>query len=749
VLLNDFDSLSTLKCVAMKCVAIPLASGCLALSLTACGGGGGKSSSAPSGPTSPVPAPTTTLQAETGNNTSAADSFARQTNGNVGAGNVSRLPLRSLLPGGSNTKIYVTWLGWFGRQDHLGVGYNSDDSGQIHRQVEDMISRGVQGAIAAWYGAANTSIDTATQLLRAEAETHAGQFEFAIMEDMGALNSAAIANGCDVTDQLISDLTYVASQYESSPAYMRMNGRPVVFFFFVDAYYIDWSRVIASIPGNPLLIFQGPDGLTRKLSDGGFSWVLINSNDPFDPELAAQDTFYQAAQQAPGRLVFGSAYKGFNDTLATWGTNRVVHQRCGQTWLQTFSEVGKFYSSNNQLPAMQIATWNDYEEGTAIEPGIDNCIYLTPSQSGTTIHWDVNGGDESTIDHYTVFISTDGTNLAKLADVPAGTRTFDLSQLSLPPATYFVFVKATGKPSIQNKMSPAIAYHPGDQPPNVQLNISQTGPLTYTASTAGSSGNIARSQIDFGDGTVISGTSASHTYATVGTYLITASVYDAAGASAVAMQQISAKPPSGGITISMPGNGSTVNWPTTLVASANPGTPVSVMRVLIDGQQVYAASGDTLNTALKVFTGTHQITVQSLDAAGNTTAGASLNVVAEPGDIPPIANVTLKPLTSISATTVLGCTATSTDADGFLISYQLQFSDGSQFYTPAALETFPAPGTYKATATVMDQFGATKSMSTTFSVGGATAPAAMAPSVPLQQQPQHEQKPLQPMRPPW
>ena len=119
-------------------------------------------------------------------------------------------------------------------------------------------------------------------------------------------------------------------------------------------------------------------------------------------------------------------YKGFNDTLATWGTNRVTNQMCGQAWQQTFSEIGKFYSSSEQLPAIQIATWNDYEEGTAIEPGIDNCIYLAPSQSGTKISWSVNGGDESTVDHYTVFISSDGTNLAKLADVPRGTHTHDL-----------------------------------------------------------------------------------------------------------------------------------------------------------------------------------------------------------------------------------------------------------------------------------------------------------------------------------
>ena len=711
------------------------------MSLTACGVFGKLASDT-------IPPVTTTLQAETANNTSAADSFVRQTDGNVGVGNVSKLPLRSLLYSASNTKMYVTWLGWFGRQDHMSVGYNSDDPAEVHRQVVDMISRGVDGAISAWYGESNTSIDTATQLLKTEAESHAGQFEFAIMEDMGALGSAAIANGCDVTDQLISDLAYIASQYEASAAYMRINGRPVVFFFFVDGYYIDWNRVISSIPGNPLLIFQGPDGLTRKLSDGGFSWVLINTNNPFDPELAAQDTFYQAAKQAPGRLVFASAYKGFNDTLATWGTNRVIQQECGQTWLQTFSEVGKFYSSSNQLPAMQIATWNDYEEGTAIEPGIDNCVYLTPSQSGTTINWGINGGDESTIDHYTVFISRDGTNLSKLSDVPAGTHTYDLSSFSIPPATYVIYVKATGKPSFENRMSPAIAYHPGDQPPAIQLNLSQTGPLTYTASAAGSSRN-ARATIDFGDGTVASRASASHTYGAVGTYLIIATVYDSAGASSVAVQQISAKPSSGGISFLAPGNGSTVNWPTMLQASANPGTPVSVMRVLIDGEQAYAASGDTLNTALKVNTGTHQITVQSLDAAGNTTGSGSLNVVAEPNDIPPVANITIKPLTSISPTTVLGCTAASFDTDGFVNSYELQYSNGSQFFAPAALETFSAPGTYQATATVMDQFGATNSTSTTFTVSGGTAPGAAMKSALPQQQQQQPQKPMPPTRPPW
>jgi hypothetical protein len=712
---------------------------CFMAALAACGG-----SHTPS-PSGPVPSGNTTLQAEIGNNTSAANSFSRQTNGNAGSGNVSKVATNSLLYSGATTKTYVTWMGWFGKPDHMNVGYNSTDSAQVHAQVQDMITRGIQGAIAAWYGPDSTFTDNATTLLRNEAESSSGQFQFAIMEDVGALGSAAKANACDVTDQLISDLTYVASHYESSPAYMKMNGRPVVLFFNVDTYYIDWNRVISSIPGNPLLFFRGNSGLTRPLSNGGFSWVNIKSNNPFDPELDLQDSFYQAAQQAPQRIALGSAFKGFNDTLAAWGTDRVVDQNCGQTWMQTFSEVGKFYSSGNQLPVIQVATWNDYEEGTAIEPGIDNCVYLVPSQSGTTIKWSVNG-NENTIDHYTVFISTDGKNLSAITDAPRGTHAVDLSKMSLSSSTtYSVYIKAIGAPSMQNKMSPGIAYHPGDQPPSISLNVSPSGSLTYTASTSGSSGNVSKSVIDFGDGTVVNGVSASHTYKSVGRYLITASVYDSAGASSVDVKPISAKPSSGGVTITSPGNNSTVNWPTTLVASGKDGT--AAMRVLIDGQEAYAAHSDTLNTSLKVFTGNHQISVQSLDGSGNPTATALINVDAEPGDVPPVANIILSALPSISPTTVLGCTATSSDPDGFLINHKLQYSNGSKFSTIGALESFAAPGTYTATATVTDQFGATSTASTKFSIGGGSL-SAETPTESKAQSQAYQQIQIEPNLPP-
>jgi hypothetical protein len=322
---------------------------CPALVLVGCG----SSTPAVSGP---IPAANTTLKAETGDNTSTANSFAGQTNGNAPASNVSKLPIASLLYSGATTKIYGHLLGWFGKPNHISVGYQSNTAAQVDAQVQDMISRGMAGAVIDWYGPSDTFIDGTAMLLRNEAEAHAGKFEFAITEDKGALGQAAASNGCDVTDQFISDLSYIAANYESSPAYMKINGWPVVFLFDVDQYYIDWNRARASIPGNPLLVARGTNGLTSASDDGGFSWVRISNDTPFNPELNLQDTFFQTAQQNPQKLAVAAAFKGFNDTLASWGTNRVIDQDCGQIWIQSLNEIGKFYSSGNQLALLQIPT---------------------------------------------------------------------------------------------------------------------------------------------------------------------------------------------------------------------------------------------------------------------------------------------------------------------------------------------------------------------------------------------------------
>ena len=402
--------------------------------------------------------PSTTLAAETSNNTSASNSFAGQANNNLAAGSVGKGPIASLLYPGSTTRVYAHFMPWFGGANHVNVGYDSTDPAQVHRQVDDMISRGIRGAIVDWYGPSFWRENTTTLALKAEAESRGGAFEFAVMEDVGALNSCAATSGCSVTTQMISDLTYAYNTYELSPAYMQSGGRPVVFFFGVEKYTIDWSAVRAGVPGNPLFVTRNSGAFADVNTDGGFAWVGLSSN-AMDMGFGYIDNFYSTAESYPAKTLFGTGYKGFNDSIAAWAPNppRVLEQQCGTTWLATLAETGRYYSTSAQLPAVQLVTWNDYEEGTEIESGIDNCVQVSASVSGTSLSWTVTGS-ESTIDHYTVFISTDGQNLMPLGDVPAGTHTFDLSKTNLIDGSYSVFVKAVGKPTIRNQMSSATPF---------------------------------------------------------------------------------------------------------------------------------------------------------------------------------------------------------------------------------------------------------------------------------------------------
>src|SRR5262249_12407997 len=292
------------------------------------------------------------------------------------------------------------------------------------------------------------------------------------------------------------------------------------------------------------------------------------------------------------------AYKGFDDAQAIFGTNRQIHHQCGQTWLDTFHETSKFFSSSNQLDTLQIVTWNDYEEGTEIESGIDGCTFVVASVSGSTLNWTVQGGPESTVDHFTLFASTDGQNLAKLADIPAGQHSLGLTAFNLS-SPVSLFVKAVGQPSVRNAMSSPVVMKAGDAAPHAALNVSLTGDLTVNASTVGSSdpdGSIAKTTIDFGDGTVVQSATASHTYAAAGTFIVTGAVVDKGGPWGGAATGVEAKAVAPAPSILSPPNSATVNFPTPIVASANSANPITRMDVLIDGAPAHADDRGVVNS---------------------------------------------------------------------------------------------------------------------------------------------------------
>jgi hypothetical protein len=429
--------------------------------------------------------PTTTLSALTSNNTSAANSFVTQRNGNLGASNISKVDVHSLLYSGANTKVFAHLLLWFGRPDHMNIGYSSTDPNQVHAQVEDMISRGIQGVILDWYGPNNT-MDQAAQLVMKEAETHPG-FTFAIMIDQGALQNGC--SGCSAQQIVNQDAQYVEQTYFPSSAYYRINGEPVLTNFDLSTA-VSWGSVQSALSTKTAFLFADNPGFSEGLSEGAYSWVK-----PTLPDDGMQylTSFYQAGMGFAQENTVGAAYKGFNDTLASWSQHRIMSQQCGQTWLQTFSEINGLYNSGRQLSTLQLVTWNDYEEATEIESGIDNCVTVSGSVSGSTLSWSVTGND-TTLDHYAVYVSTDGQNLMPLADESIGSSSVNLCSYELPAGNYTLFVQAVGKPSFANHITAGLPYTPPcpasttaspTSGPTLQISAS---PQSVTLPSSGSAG---------------------------------------------------------------------------------------------------------------------------------------------------------------------------------------------------------------------------------------------------------------------
>jgi PKD repeat protein len=531
------------------------------------------------------------------------------------------------------------------------------------------------------------------------------------MEDVGALSTCANTFGCDLTKTLVGHLTYLYNTYEGSPAYMALNGQPVVFFFGLEKYAIDWDNVKASVPGNPAFIFQNAGGFTHADTAGGFSWVQINVSNPNDWQQWYLDNFYQTAQSYPAQHAFGVAYLGFNDTLAAWGSKRVMNQNCGQTWLNTWNEIGKYYSSTRQLEDMQITTWNDYEEGTEIETGIENCVAVSASVAGNSLSWAISG-NENTIDHYTVFVSLDGQNLMPLVNASTGVRTVDVSTLGLAPGSYTLYVKAVAKPSMTNKMSNAVGYSVPDPGPSVVLSVTPTSgiaPVAVTASTVGSTspaGAITGALIDFGDGTKVSGATATHAYAMPGTYTVTTTVTDSMNVSAsgtAVVTVVADKPPLASLSVS-PASG---NAPLTVTASTAASTDPDGT---ITGSQINFGDGTSMNAATATHTynvpGSYTITGTVTDNGGLTaSASATVKVLMVPGKV-----TVSSPMAGTTAASPVRFVASATANTGNVITAMRVYVDNNNAYTVAAssvdTNVTMSPGAHYVVVQAWDNTGA-------------------------------------------
>lgn len=249
-----------------------------------------------------------------------------------------------------------------------------------------------------------------------------------------------------------------------------------------------------------------------------------------------------------------------------------------------------------------------------------------------------------------------------------------------------------------------------------------------TATVVGGSESYASYVFAWGDGTSTTSSTptASHTYATAGSYRATVKVIDSLGATGWAANQ-SVSVSSGGspVAVSLGASATSGTAPLAVTFAAAPsggsGTYSSFAWNFGDGVATTTTSPDATHTY--TVAGTFSANVQVTDSLGATATSTSVSV--DVSAVPPVLTVALSANTTTgSSPLVVGFSASASGGTGSYTSYAWSFGDGSTLTTSLAqaTHTYSKVGDFPATVTVSDGSGSATStvLSVTVTAGTGT-----------------------------
>jgi hypothetical protein len=301
------------------------------------------------------------------------------------------LTFRDLSRGDQKPKVIAAFQPWFGDNDHIQVGYQSNDPAVIHKQIQEAKALGVYAFGVDWYGARHPFLDRSYALIQQIASRE--HFHVALMydeteEDDGHATEDALQAFASAYSK------YIGPQANGREAYLTYNNRPVI-FIFPKRGNTDWNQVRQLVNGwesAPLLIYKDePPAKYAQAFDGQYAWVHPGPKgwapDGSEWGEAYLQNFYKRMRsKGPDQITVGGVWPGFDDSKASWGLNRRIAQRCGKTLQDTLRVFTENNDMDRPLPFVMVATWNDYEEGTAIENGLARCGASPSKVEESSIH---------------------------------------------------------------------------------------------------------------------------------------------------------------------------------------------------------------------------------------------------------------------------------------------------------------------------------------------------------------------------
>ncbi|MGG9972211.1 hypothetical protein ACQ33O_10490 [Ferruginibacter sp. SUN002] len=248
--------------------------------------------------------------------------------------------------------------------------YASGNPDVVEYQLLLIKLAGIDGIMIDWYGTQN-KFDYPKNKANSEKL-------IALLQKVGlnysiVYEDATLNNATDKIATAKADMAYMQTNYFSQSNYEKYNNKPLLLDFGPQGLSgeSNWTNVFSDLSPKPSFFPLWYNYNAGTNASGYFAWI-------YSDYLTGLNNFYNN-NSFPSKI--GSAYPGFKDYYTQGGAADGINWEIAHNGTATFNATLDLALSKN-LPYIQLNTWNDYGEGTMIEPTVEfGYSFLTSIQT--------------------------------------------------------------------------------------------------------------------------------------------------------------------------------------------------------------------------------------------------------------------------------------------------------------------------------------------------------------------------------
>lgn len=283
--------------------------------------------------------------------------------------------------------------------------YASSDEAVIEYHLLLMKYSGVDGILIDWYGTQD-KYDYPSNKTNTEAIVKVLEkvgINFAIVYEDQTL-SDDLGDDAKIT-QAKADMKYLEDNFFNKENYIKVSNKPLLLVFGPQEIKTaaGWTSVFSSLSTKPTFVTlyghsSAINDTNNKNASGEYIWVDATS---METKYAAKDNF---------DVFFGGAYPGFKDFYKEGGWGEQVLAPIDYQDGALFNDLLQMAKTKN-VDFLQLITWNDFGEGTMIEPTQEfEYKYLNLLQSFSGVTYDTTVL-EDILEYYTLKKQYEGQNI--------------------------------------------------------------------------------------------------------------------------------------------------------------------------------------------------------------------------------------------------------------------------------------------------------------------------------------------------